>query len=139
MSQQQSTRTAAGGAQGSALSHGARWPREEARWVLEKAALELRDAQLSYFTARHRLGAAVQAGVLSARAVLGHSGDDQSESDLEALMSAADLLALEGAWRAEALSMTHPQRIDEQEAADAVKWAMEVHIAAKLYVMGAGG
>lgn len=132
------TRTAAAGAQGSALSHGARWPREETEAMLERAAAELKDAQLSLFTARHRLGAAVSAGVLSARAVLGHSGVDQGEGDLEALMSAADLLALNGAWRAEALSLTHPQRIDEQEAADAVKWAMEAHIAAKLYVMGAG-
>lgn len=133
------TRAAAGGAQGSELSQSARYPREQAQGMLDRAAAELKDAQLSLFTARHRLGAAVSAGVLSARAVLGHSGVDQGEGDLEALMSAADLLALNGAWRAEALSLTHPQRIDEQEAADAVKWALEIHIGAKLFVMGAGG
>lgn len=115
---------------------------QEAHEMLATAALELKDAELTFFTARHRILAAVTAARLSACAVCGFAGLDISElegiaGELEALLSAADLLDLPDAWRSEARALQRPAKIDDDEAAHAITWAMEVHIAAKLYVMGA--
>lgn len=121
------------------LAHSVRLTHQEAEAQLSQASLELIDAGLEYFTTRHRLGAAVGAAVLSARAVCGLAGSDVAEhgGQHEVLMSAADLLHLGAGWRAEALALQHPQRIDEEEVSHAIVWATEVLIAARLYVTAA--
>lgn len=122
------------------LAHSVQISRQEVETQLSHAYLSLTDAQLSYFTARHRLGAAVEAGVISARAVCGLAGldIDAHGGQLEVLMSAAELLALGDGWRGEARWLQRPQRIDEEEVAHAITWAMEIHISARLYVMRGG-
>ncbi|HZT04554.1 MAG TPA: hypothetical protein VFA39_20060 [Steroidobacteraceae bacterium] len=121
------------------LAHAVGISRPEAEALLEHASLELMDAQLSCFTSRHRLGAAVEAGVISARAVCGLAGVDVDvDGKLEVLLAAAGLLALGEGWRAEARALQHPQRIDEEEVGHAIVWAREIYIDARLYVMGVG-
>jgi hypothetical protein len=118
------------------VAHSVRLSRQEAEAQLSHASLTLTDAQLSYFTARHRLGAAVEASVVSARAVCGLAGVDVDAQGkrLETLLNAADLLALGEGWRAEARALQHPQRIDEEEVGHAIVWATEMLIAARLSV-----
>lgn len=123
------------------VAHSVRLSRQEAEAQLSHASLTLTDAQLSYFTARHRLGAAVEAGVICAQAACGLAGIDVKGhgGQLEVLMSAADLLNLGAGWRAEALALQHPQRIDEEEFGHAIVWATEILIATRLYTMGGRG
>lgn len=118
------------------VTHSVRLSRQEAEAELSHASLEIMDAGLQCFTSRHRLGAAVEAGVICARAVCGLAGVDVDVlgGKLEVLMSAADLLNLGAGWRAEATALQRPQRIDEEEVGHAIVWATEMLIAARMYV-----